>query len=678
VVPFFGDAEAGRALAARLLALRRRPGDELIVADNTPDGVFAALAPSGIHVARAVAERSSYHARNVGAARANGDWLLFLDADCVPPADLIDRYLEPSPAPDVTILAGSIVPASGQPGLLPEWAATREILSQERSVERDPPGAATANLMVRRAAWAGVGGFLEGVRSGADYEFCWRIGDRGGRLEPRPGAAVEHLHRTTLAGVARQLARYAAGNSWQRRRRPGSSPPPRAAAGLVRSAGGAAFFALTARPRRAALKLVDGVAAATQAWGRVLANTVAPRLERDRDRIVIATDRFPVPSETFIVSEIEALRALGHAVRVEAVARPDRSALGAAWGIDVRYLEDETALRRVRALAWLLLRHPLRALTDLRFRRRFDPRERMPLRAIAPLAQRLARGGDRHVHVHFAALAAVNALRAGRICGSPVSIIGHGHEVFATPRALPAKLAAAAFVAAPCEYTARHLAELMPPGSPPVEVVVMGVDSVRFRRRHPHPDGRTVVAVGRLVEKKGFADLIDAVAALPAADVEALLIAGDGPLRPALESRAAAAGIGGRVRLLGAVEPDRVRDLLEEASVFAMPCVVAADGDRDAMPVVVKEALGMEVPVAATDEVGLPEVVRPEWGRLASPRDPVALANALRELLSLPVADRARMGAAGREFVVSRFDTAGQARRLEALIAAAANRRKRC
>jgi glycosyltransferase involved in cell wall biosynthesis len=99
-----------------------------------------------------------------------------------------------------------------------------------------------------------------------------------------------------------------------------------------------------------------------------------------------------------------------------------------------------------------------------------------------------------------------------------------------------------------------------------------------------------------------------------------------------------------------------------------MPAVVAADGDRDSMPVVVKEALAMEVPVVATDEVGLPEVVRPEWGALVAPHDPDALARALRAELDRPVAERAARGRAGRAFVLEHCSLRGQAERLSTLI----------
>jgi glycosyltransferase involved in cell wall biosynthesis len=125
------------------------------------------------------------------------------------------------------------------------------------------------------------------------------------------------------------------------------------------------------------------------------------------------------------------------------------------------------------------------------------------------------------------------------------------------------------------------------------------------------------------------------------------------------------------VELLGRREHAEVRELLERAAVLAMPSVIAADGDRDSMPVVVKEALAMEVPVVASDEVGLPEVVRPEFGRLVPPGDAAALAAAVAELLALQAAERAAMGRAGREFVKGMADSRAEAARLSELLSAA-------
>ena len=98
---------------------------------------------------------------------------------------------------------------------------------------------------------------------------------------------------------------------------------------------------------------------------------------------------------------------------------------------------------------------------------------------------------------------------------------------------------------------------------------------------------------------------------------------------------------------------------------------MAANGDRDSMPVVVKEALAMELPVIASDEVGLPELVRPEFGRLVAPGDPGALADGIAELLALPAERRAEMGAAGRRWAAEHCSLGAETARLAVLIEAA-------
>jgi colanic acid/amylovoran biosynthesis glycosyltransferase len=109
---------------------------------------------------------------------------------------------------------------------------------------------------------------------------------------------------------------------------------------------------------------------------------------------------------------------------------------------------------------------------------------------------------------------------------------------------------------------------------------------------------------------------------------------------------------------------------------LACPSVIAADGDRDAMPMVVKEALATEVPVVTTDAAGLPELVRPEWGRTVAQRAPAALAEAIGEVLALPVRERELMGAAGRAHVLENCSLRGQAERVAALIEGTARPRQ--
>ncbi|MEA2410208.1 MAG: hypothetical protein QOC77_769 [Thermoleophilaceae bacterium] len=378
----------------------------------------------------------------------------------------------------------------------------------------------------------------------------------------------------------------------------------------------------------------------------------------------MATDRFPELSETFVTAEIAALRALGHDVRVEASSEAARPNPSAAAGVEVRYYGHDGRRRKLLDLAWLVARHPLGCLADLLPRRRWAREEAVrPLRALAPALRRLARSGERHVHVHFAAEAALDWMRIAAIGRLPYSVTAHAYEIFMSPANLREKLERAAFTTTGCQYNVRHLRQVAPRAN--VHEIVMGVDGEQFRRRTPYGTGAAhVVAVGRLVEKKGFGDLVEAARALGPS--VRFTIAGDGPLGPELRAQA-----GEGVEFAGARTPDEVRDLLERADLLAMPCVVAANGDRDSMPVVVKEALAMEVPVVASDEVGLPELVLPEWGRLVPPGASQALAGAIRDLLELPAEERAAMGRAGRAHVLEMANVRRETEKLAALIATA-------
>lgn len=388
--------------------------------------------------------------------------------------------------------------------------------------------------------------------------------------------------------------------------------------------------------------------------------------------IVILTDQFPARSETFIANEARALRRAGHELRLEAIAHARESDLAAAGELAATYWEDDGIARRLVDLAWLAGRHPLRCLADLRDRRRWRAQESpMPLRSLAPAARRLVRHGDLRVHVHFAGAAALCALRLARLVGVPYSVTAHAYDIYKQPRNLVEKLERAGFATSGCTYTVADLRAMASvQAARRIHPIVMGVDGERFHRRGAHGRARTVLAVGRLVEKKGLADLVEATALLGAgARPDRVLIVGDGELREDLRARAERLGVADRVRLLGWRTPAEVRDLLEQVAILVMPCVIASDGDRDSMPVVVKEALAMEVPVLATDEVGLPEVVRPAWGRLVPPHDPPALATAMTELLDLPLERRAAMGAAGRRFVLQACDVDREAAKLARLLA---------
>ena len=386
-------------------------------------------------------------------------------------------------------------------------------------------------------------------------------------------------------------------------------------------------------------------------------------------RIAILVDHFPALSETFVINEICAIHDLGHDVHVETAAWVAERA-DVPCRLAVSCLDDDRLTTRLIDLSWLVAHHPRRCLADVVARRRWRREELVrPLRVIAPEVRRVARRRTEHVHVHFAAGAALDALRIGRLLRLPYSVTAHAYDIYRAPCNLGLKLREASFAAGECAYSVNDLrAAAGPEGAARVHVTVMGVDHERFRRRTPYPGGRTIVAVGRLVEKKGFRHLIDALAMLEDAR---LVVVGDGPLREDLEERVRAHGLTDRVDWRGAQRADGVRQALEEADVVAIPAVPVDDGDRDVLPLIAAEALSMEIPLVASDFVGLPEVVRAPWGRLVPPGDAAAIARALDDVLGRPLEARTAMGRAGRAFVVQTRDLRASARHVTDLMAQA-------
>jgi len=182
----------------------------------------------------------------------------------------------------------------------------------------------------------------------------------------------------------------------------------------------------------------------------------------------------------------------------------------------------------------------------------------------------------------------------------------------------------------------------------------------------------TILAVGRLVEKKGFADLVDACARLVDRGVDfRCRIVGKGPLEAALAARIRERGIADRVTLEGPRPRGEIARLLGESTLLAAPCVIGRDGNRDGLPTVILEAMASGLPVVSTRVTGIPEaVVDGVTGRLVEPGDVAGLADALAAMLADPAACAA-MGRAARERVLERFDVR---RSIDALAAVFAGR----
>lgn len=381
---------------------------------------------------------------------------------------------------------------------------------------------------------------------------------------------------------------------------------------------------------------------------------------------------YPRFSETFIVTEILAREALGDDLSVYAL-RPTT---------DSRFHPE---IARVRApVTWVP--RPLKAsglwelltasLPDGGTRARLA--EIMPALAGLPgdevaqgvaLAAAARTDAVTHLHAHFASLAGRTAWIASRLTGIPYTVTTHAKDIYhrdVDPVWLRRVCSDADRVIAISRFNERHLRTALEGSGARISLRYNALELDRFPYRAPAPvepgSALRVAAVGRLVPKKGFDVLIEALAALTGAGVPVTaVIAGEGELHEALAARVRALGLAERVRLPGALTQSEVRALLRGSHVLTVPCVPAEDGNIDGLPTVVLEAMACGTPVVATDVTGVPEAVRDgETGILLPAGEPEALARALRDLAS-GLVDTAGLAARARALIEDEFDSREQA-----------------
>jgi glycosyltransferase involved in cell wall biosynthesis len=272
------------------------------------------------------------------------------------------------------------------------------------------------------------------------------------------------------------------------------------------------------------------------------------------------------------------------------------------------------------------------------------------------LGQWMKRQKLTHVHVHFATPAATVALIAAKIFPLTFSLTVHGpDEFFDVPGyRLAEKVAAASFVCCIGNYAR---SQLMSFSSPAVwskfEVAPLGVDLSLFAPRpfHNRPVLFLILCVGRLVPVKGQLVLIAACERLIKAGREVRVrFVGGGPDRDRLETEAAARGLSEYIEFTGPVNQDQIRAFYRAADIFVLPSF--AEG----IPVVLMEAMAMEIPCVTTWITGIPELIRNgRDGVLVAPGDEEALTEALVQFIDKPSL-RLRLGRAGRQRVMEKYD----------------------
>ena len=384
-------------------------------------------------------------------------------------------------------------------------------------------------------------------------------------------------------------------------------------------------------------------------------------------------ERFPSFGQTFCYREVAELEHQGTKVHVYSIRRPvdepkqdwDQELVGR-----VHYLPEESAL----------VREVDRALRDGKTsaaaREAIEKWGRQPdflrLYQAVYVGMRLRQDGLKRLHAHFAGMAARTAFWLDQFFGIPYSFTAHANDIFA-PRDFAISLAklveGAAAVVTVSNYSAGLLKERFSESAGKIHRVYNGIDPSRF---HPADFGSgvpAIVSIGRLIEKKGFADLIEACRLLkPRGRPFACEIIGEGPLEAALRAQIAEAGLESCVKLAGPLTQSEIVSRLAFATIFVLPCTREADGGMDNLPTVIMEAMAARLPVISTPLGGIPEMIEHEInGELVPEHDPAAICAAMERLIADPARAR-KFGDRGQEMVREKFSIEANVRKLRTLL----------
>lgn len=387
------------------------------------------------------------------------------------------------------------------------------------------------------------------------------------------------------------------------------------------------------------------------------------------NRIATIVKGYPRLSETFIAQEILGLEKRGVKQLIVSLRHPTEAKvqdLNREIEADVLYLpeylrDDPARVRRARRWAEAqpgygdalkAFRSDLERDPSVNRRRRFGQACVLACELPADVSW---------LHTHYLHTPASVARYAALMRGMGWSFSAHAKDIWTTPEwELRDKLADAAWGVTCTRANLDYLRSLSPEPKK-IHLVYHGLDFSRF----PPPPQRkarsggpfTIVSVGRAVEKKGYADLLRALAEIGENRDWRFEHAGGGALAKRLKEQAARLGIAERVIWHGSQDRTFIFAMLKRADLFVLPSRLARSGDRDGLPNVLMEAQAFAVPVLATDVSGIPELVtHGRTGWLVPERDPEALAAALLRLID-DDALRVRIAEAGAKTVREKFSS---------------------
>lgn len=349
--------------------------------------------------------------------------------------------------------------------------------------------------------------------------------------------------------------------------------------------------------------------------------------------------RYPRFSETFIVNEILAHERAGLEVEIFALLPTDDTHFQNLLS-EVRAPVTFLSTKVWKASDFWLNAKSAVACADGGFAALNDATD-MSLRDVVQaieLSQLIRIKGITQLHAHFASSATSVARLASRLSGVRYTFTAHAKDIFhesVNRTELKKKLEDCAAAITVSDFNLVELRAEFGMAASKLRRIYNGLDLRQFEFCAPQAGSREILAVGRLVEKKGFGDLIGACTQLRKRGVDFhCRIVGTGELEQKLRAQIAEERLGEHVEMTGALPQQQVKRLLRSAAVFAAPCVIGKDGNKDGLPTVLLEAMAMGTPCISTNVTGIPEaVVHKSTGLLLQPGDVSGLADSMQELL---------------------------------------------
>ncbi len=298
-------------------------------------------------------------------------------------------------------------------------------------------------------------------------------------------------------------------------------------------------------------------------------------------------------------------------------------------GVDIRYLPDSNNLRFK-----ILTRLAARRFSDI-WNPKQDPRDKHRFYEAVHLGPLLEKEGITAMHAHFAGMAARTTWWIKRLFGIPYSFTGHANDIFVEKpdQRLPLGqlIQDAEFVATETDFSTQYLQSKFPASAGKIHRVYNGLNLDPFRQADPGAGSLEMIAIGRLIPKKGFEGLVRACNILVSKGLQLhCRIVGAGPEHVPLRQLIDQFALGRFVELSGPKAQPEIVELLAQSNLFVFPAVEDGTGDRDNLPTVIIEAMASGLPVVATGLGGIGEIVTHQTNGLIVPEgDADALADAI-------------------------------------------------